>query len=114
MCDTTLEDESDDAVLTLDDAVLTLGDASPYGESEWWLSPTVVVPHEIKKLDHGAFNGNILLESALLPDGLVEIGSIAFNCCLSLREVMLPNSLVDIGANAFYGCVSLSRKAQED
>lgn len=50
---------------------------------------------------------NLVLESVILPEGVVMIGEGAFVECISLRRVELPDSLLIIGDDAFYRCRAL-------
>lgn len=47
--------------------------------------------------------------TAVIPEGVEEIGDYAFACCKSLERVVLPQSLKRIGAYAFGGCDNLER-----
>ena len=49
------------------------------------------------------------LESVIVPDGVVQIGSYAFMDCKSLSYVKLPESLTEISEGMFSGCTNLSR-----
>ena len=60
--------------------------------------------------DYGVFRACTKLESIILPDSLVEIGTSSFQDCTSLSEVTISpdSSLTTISTNAFLGCTSLS------
>lgn len=45
--------------------------------------------------------------TAVIPEGVEEIGDFAFACCKSLERVVLPQSLKRIGSYAFGGCDKL-------
>ena len=49
------------------------------------------------------------MATAVIPEGVEEIGDYAFACCKSLERVVLPQSLKRIGAYAFGGCDNLER-----
>jgi len=51
-----------------------------------------------------AFREQMLLNTVILPYGLVSIGESAFFGCPNLRHVYLPAYYVEIGAYAFAGC----------
>ena len=57
-------------------------------------------------IDYGFFEGCELLESIIIPNGIVEIGNLAFNGCESLVSIEIPNSVTEVGG-VFYGCESL-------
>ena len=48
------------------------------------------------------------LESAMIEEGVVEIGGAAFSECSSLREVTIPDSVRNLGGGTFAGCSSLT------
>lgn len=70
----------------------------------------VVIPGEIdgKKVTNIAFgfSGNKDLTSVIIPDSVVEIGSLAFADCTHLNSVEIPESVKKIGS-AFSGCIGL-------
>ena len=49
-----------------------------------------------------------LITSAVLEDGVTNIGQWAFVNCVSLTAVTIPDSVASIGNNAFYNCSSLT------
>lgn len=59
---------------------------------------------------NGVFKSCVNLESVVLPDTLLTIGSVAFQGCTSLNEINIPNSVTNIGQNAFYECTNLEIK----
>ena len=48
------------------------------------------------------------VHSAVLEDGVTNIGQNAFYDCSSLESVLIPDSVTNIGDNAFYDCESLA------
>ena len=48
------------------------------------------------------------LESVIIPDGILSIGSRAFASCKNLASVRLPDTLTSIGSGAFEACSNLS------
>jgi len=48
------------------------------------------------------------LTSAVIPDGITEIGDGAFYDCSALQSVAIPSSVRNIGVEAFYGCNGLA------
>ena len=58
--------------------------------------------------DSYVFSYNNTLESIIIPDSVVQIGSNAFRNCATLRDVVLSDYLIQIGENAFSGCKSLT------
>ena len=65
-----------------------------------------VIDPALKVVPASAFSGE-QIQSIVIPEGIVAIGSGAFRDCSLLKEVKLPSTLRTIGANAFLGCVSL-------
>lgn len=49
-----------------------------------------------------------LVENAVIPEGVTEIGNYAFNGCGGLKSVILPDRLTKIGYSAFEGCKNLN------
>ena len=73
----------------------------------------LVIPAEINgkkvtSIGNGAFNGNKLLTSVTIPDGVISIESFAFGSCTALTDVVLPDSITSIDGFAFDSCTSLS------
>ena len=89
------------------------------------------IPEGVTRVDFGAFESNLFLESVSLPksvtlidhhafytckalstvsfdEGLVEISDFAFMGCSSLERLSLPGTIKTIGAYAFSGCSVLS------
>lgn len=48
------------------------------------------------------------ITSAIIENGITNIGSYAFSECANLNSVSLPSSIVKIGEEAFSGCICLS------
>ncbi len=69
--------------------------------------PDVVLPDSVRIIGP-AFSDAYLLDSIIIPEGVVRIDNKAFLNCTSLSEIVLPKSLRSIGAYAFYNCVDLS------
>lgn len=53
-------------------------------------------------------NGNTVLRSVSIEDGLTNIGDGAFYNCSSLSSITIPNSVTSIGTESFYNCRGLS------
>lgn len=71
------------------------------------LGKITTIPNGSTGTGNGVFKGCAKLESVVLPDTLLTIGSLAFQECISLSEINIPNSVTTIGQNAFYNCTSL-------
>ncbi len=69
--------------------------------------PDVVLPDSVRIIGP-AFSDAYLLDSIIIPEGVVRIDNKAFLNCTSLSEIVLPKSMRSIGAYAFYNCVDLS------
>lgn len=70
----------------------------------------VIIPpiHKGKNVTQIIYFGKSNLESIVLPDTIIKIGSSAFNGCQNLYSINLPNSIEEIGNNAFMFCRSLT------
>jgi len=62
---------------------------------------------KVTEIGEGCFSGNVWVERAYVPEGVVKIGDYAFECCGLLEKVYLPDSLTAIGNGAFSGCGKL-------
>ena len=58
----------------------------------------------VKKISDKAFMECMFLKEVILPDSVIEIGSIAFMNCLSLLIISPLNNVVKIGRGAFAYC----------
>ncbi len=54
-----------------------------------------------------AFKDCVNVESLVIPNGVLDIGSLAFGGCSSLVEITLPSSLENISESAFKNCIFL-------
>jgi hypothetical protein len=71
-----------------------------------------VIPSEIDgiavtSITNNAFSDCNLLESCIIPEGIVHISHNAFEKCYNLKSIELPESLTHIGDRAFNYCSSL-------
>ena len=48
------------------------------------------------------------IKTAVISEGVAEIGDRAFENCSSLTNVSLPQSLQTLGPNVFYGCEQIA------
>lgn len=67
-------------------------------------SLTSVVMRSGEVLPDYAFSGCAHLTDAVLPDGLLSVGSGAFKNCSALANIILPGTVTTIGDSAFSGC----------
>ncbi len=51
---------------------------------------------------------SVVIKSAIVTDGVTNIGNYAFCDCESLCSIVIPESVTNIGESAFEGCESLS------
>lgn len=63
--------------------------------------------YTVKGIVYSAFQGCENLQSAALPETLVNISGNAFMDCKRLKEVKFSQSLATIGDSIFMGCESL-------
>lgn len=64
------------------------------------------IPAKVKYIGNGAFEWSNL-ETACLPDTLIEIGNEAFMNCMDLREAKIPDSVKTLGTGIFMECKNL-------
>ena len=62
---------------------------------------TLIMPNSIVKIGSCAFEGSSSLSEVVLSDELLIISNSAFQNCDKLKEIELPSSLYAIGAQAF-------------
>ncbi|MCM1101006.1 MAG: leucine-rich repeat domain-containing protein [Acetatifactor muris] len=72
----------------------------------------VIIPAEIdgkrvRAIGADAFNGNKVITSVVISDGVMEIGHRAFQGCRELTSVKFPEGVTEIGRYAFQGCSAL-------
>lgn len=65
-----------------------------------------IVPKTVNRIDNCAFS-NSLLETIILPNGVIEIGEMAFDYCCNLKNIVLPNTIKYISTSAFNACEQL-------
>lgn len=75
--------------------------------------------YAVTAIADGAFSGNWELESIVISEGVVTLGSYAFENCVNLRSIYIPSTLVNGNFSyhygeynrnyspAFYGCTGL-------
>lgn len=75
--------------------------------------------YAVTAIADGAFSGNWELESIVISEGVVTLGSYAFENCVNLRSIFIPSTLVNGNFSyqygeynrnyspAFYGCTGL-------
>lgn len=68
--------------------------------------PYSVMGYKVTSIRDLAFN-HCKVETVVLPNSIIDIGSQAFNRCNSLMSITIPNSVTDIGSRAFFYCENL-------
>ena len=71
-----------------------------------WAAPDLILPAELSMIEAEAF-ANCAARFALLPEGVLEIGSGAFAGCQGLQYVYIPASCALIDEDAFSGAEGL-------
>ena len=69
---------------------------------------TAVLAEGVLDIGEYAFGGCDLLTSVTLPSSVLRLGEHAFDACTSLSAVTVPSSVYSIGDYAFDGCSSLA------
>lgn len=64
---------------------------------------------EVTEIPDKAFNKNLSLEIAEIPEGIPSLGNSAFANCVNLRVVEIPKSVTKIGYNCFFNCCKLHK-----
>lgn len=65
---------------------------------------SIVIPTGVVSIGDSAFKLCKNIKSVSIPDGLENIGDFAFASCSNLESIVIPNGVRNIGKNAFYGC----------
>ena len=69
--------------------------------------PSTIGGYAVQVIGARAFQGNTVLESVELPDGLTTIYAYAFEKCTSITSIHLPDSITTLGYKVFGGCSNL-------
>ena len=69
--------------------------------------PSTIGGYAVQVIGARAFQGNTVLESVELPDGLTTIYAYAFENCTSITSIHLPDSITTLGYKVFGGCSNL-------
>ena len=69
--------------------------------------PSTIGGYTVQVIGARAFQGNTVLESVELPDGLTTIYAYAFENCTSITSIHLPDSITTLGYKVFGGCSNL-------
>lgn len=69
--------------------------------------PSIIGGYAVQVIGARAFQGNTVLESVELPDGLTTIYAYAFENCTSITSIHLPDSITTLGYKVFGGCSNL-------
>lgn len=74
--------------------------------------PDMVIPDiidglPVKLINTNAFEGNLNITSAKIPDTVIAIASGAFDDCANLKSIKLPSALTKLYGFAFSECTSL-------
>ena len=80
------------------------------GEIPWGTKiQTAVIENGIVNIGGKAFENCTELKSVSLPDSLVRIEESSFSGCTSLEKIDIPDSVINIYTSAFKNCVSLAK-----
>jgi hypothetical protein len=69
------------------------------------------VPHNVTRIEEGAFYNCFGLTNVLIPDNVTSIADLAFNGCTNLVGVTIGNSVISIEGATFSQCTSLTNIA---
>ena len=87
-----------------------MGDGSSAADYEWneWGPETLTFSGTIAYIGAHAFQGQTMLRSVEIPEGVTSIEPQAFEGCTALESVVLPTSLEYVVDGAFANCPALS------
>ena len=81
----------------------------PASLCRWTRQKKVELPEGCKWIGQGAFMGNSLLETVLLPSTLTAIHQEAFRSCTKIKHITIPEKVKAINSSVFNGCSALRR-----
>ena len=70
--------------------------------------PSTIGGYAVQVIGARAFQGNTVLESVELPEGLTTIYAYAFEKCTGITSIHLPDSITTMGYKVFGGCSNLA------
>lgn len=69
--------------------------------------PDKIDGKKVTEIGDEAFSSNEIVESVILPEGIITIGEDAFRYCTKLISIEIPNSVKTIKSSAFEYCYAL-------
>ena len=107
----------DNVTYTLDsDGLLTISGMGAMSDYAWeWIPPwektlvrSAVVSDGVTNIGGFAFRGCSGLTDITIPDSVTSIGNYTFEDCRSLTSVTIPSGVTNIGGSAFRDCTGLT------
>lgn len=93
-----------DGVLTISGNGALLGSNSPLSDEIKGEEVTsAVIKEGVTEIGEAAFKSYYKLQNVSIPNSVTKIGEHAFSECISLSALSMPDSVEEIGANAFSG-----------
>ena len=71
------------------------------GDNPYVIIPAVIEGFPVTQISSGAFSGNEIIKTVVIPDGVEFIDSTAFADCPNLESVIIPDSVTEVGNSAF-------------
>ena len=85
--------------------------AFSFSQGSWMPAPLKTVTFgensQLTKLGYSVFEGQLELETVILPDSITEMDSSIFAQCSKLKTVHIPTGITKLPDTIFYGCSSL-------
>jgi len=78
------------------------------GSSNELIIPKYHFNKPVTKIDSYAFYQCVDLESIIIPEGVLEIGTDTFRACANLKNIIIPSTITSISSGAFCECISLA------
>ena len=70
---------------------------------------SAIISEGVTEIGDNAFYFCSSLQNVTIPDSVTSIGNNAFSGCSSLKEIVLPDSIISVGTSAFNRCYSLQK-----
>ncbi|MGF6989663.1 putative repeat protein (TIGR02543 family) [Lachnospiraceae bacterium PM6-15] len=68
----------------------------------------IAIPEGVEEIGNYAFRRCVAISTAVIPDGVTQIGEYSFEGCSALQSLAIPEGVEEISDYAFSGCKAMS------